>query len=371
VLARARALERSGRDVVHLEIGQPDFPTPRHIRDAAIDALNAGHTGYSPTPGIPELREAIAEHASGLRGIAVGPERIIVTPGAKPLLFYAVNALAGAGDEVIYPDPGFPMYRSLIEHAGARPVPIRLREENAFRFDIDEFRRLVSDRTRLVILNSPENPTGGVLSRSDLEAVAAEARSRGFYVLSDEVYLHFAYDEPFTSVASLPGMLDRTIIVDGFSKTWAMTGWRLGWGVVPPELFATFELYNVNIVSCACTFGQHGAIAAIRGPWEPVEEMIAEFRRRRDFLVDALNALPGVSCVRPRGAFYAFPNITGTGLAADELSRRLLDEAGVATLPGTAFGPAGAGYLRLSYASAFERLEAAVERMGRFLASSS
>ena len=369
VLARAREIEARGREVVHLEIGQPDFPTPPAICEAAIAALRAGKTGYGPSPGLPELREAIAEHAGRLRGVVFRPEQVVVTPGAKPQLFYAINALAGEGDEVIYPDPGFPMYRSLIAHSGARPVPLPLHETNDFRFDREQFRALVTDRTRLVIINSPHNPTGGILAREDLEAVADEARRRGFFVLSDEVYKHFLYDADHESIASLPGMVERTVLVDGFSKSYSMTGWRLGFGVLPPRLAPAFDMYNVNIVSCTCTFVQYGGVEALRGSQEPVEAMVAEFRRRRDYLVGALNELPAVSCVLPRGAFYAFPNVRRTGLASPELARRLLEEASVATLAGNSFGPAGDGYLRLSYANSMENLERAIERIGSFLRS--
>ncbi len=379
VLARARQLESQGRSVVHLEIGQPDFPTPRHICDAAIEAMRAGKTGYGPSPGLPELRRAIAEETSRSRGIPVRPEQVIVTPGAKPILFYAINSLAGEGDEVIYPDPGFPMYSSITAYSGARPVPLTLREERRFRFDPDEFRALLSPRTRLVILNSPHNPTGGILTRSDLEVVAEEARRSDFVVLSDEIYRGIQYEgagegEPAgpgggrdLSITFLPGMAERTVILDGFSKRYSMTGWRLGYGILPDFLTRVFDYYNVNIVSCAATFSQLGALAAIEGSQEPVRAMVEEFRRRRDFLVDGLNRLPGVSCLRPEGAFYVFPNIRGTSLAAAELSRKLLDEAGVAALPGTAFGPAGEGHLRLSYASSLANLSEAIDRIGKFL----
>jgi aspartate aminotransferase len=367
VLSRAREIEASGRQVIHLEIGQPDFPTPANICDAAIAALRAGQTGYGPSQGLPELRAAIAEHAGLLRRLAIPPERVVVAPGAKPLLFYAINALAGPGDEVLLPDPGFPMYASLAAHSGARPVPLPLHEENGFRFDPAQFRGLVNDRTRLVILNSPHNPTGGVLTAEDLEVVAAECRRHRFLVLSDEVYKHFSYDAPFLSIASLPGMAERTIIVDGFSKSYSMTGWRVGYGIVPAELVAAFDLYQVNIISCTCTFNQYGAIEALRGPQDAVRAMVAEFHRRRDFLVRGLNRLPGVTCVLPQGAFYAFPNVRATGIPSPLLARRLLDEAGVAVLAGNSFGPAGDGYLRLSYANSLANLEAAIERMDEFL----
>jgi len=367
ILARARGLESQGRDIVHLEIGQPDFPTPKHICEAAAAALMDGKTGYGPSPGLPELRETIAEHAGKLRGLDFRADQVIVTPGAKPILFYSINSLAGPGDEVIYPDPGFPMYHSLVAHAGAKPVPLPLLEENDFRFDRDQFRSLCSDRTRLMILNSPGNPTGGVLNRRDLETIAEEAQKHDFIVLSDEVYIHFSYDAPFESIAGIPGMADRTILLDGFSKSYSMTGWRIGYGILPPNLVETFDLYNVNIVSCVCTFNQYGALEALRGTQEPVHEMVGEFRRRRDYLVGELNRLPGMSCVLPGGAFYAFPSVRDTGVSSQELANTLLDEAGVATVAGNSFGPAGDGYLRLSYANSMENLRTAMTRMGEYL----
>lgn len=372
VLARAREIEATGRSVVHLEIGQPDFPTPSHICDAAVAAIRDGQTGYGPSPGLPVLREAIARDAGRRRGLSFRKEQVIVTPGGKPVLYYAIHALAGAGDEVIYPDPGFPMYASIARASGATLVPLPLRHERELRFDVDDFRARVSPRTRLVILNSPGNPTGSVLAARDLEAVAEEARKRDFVVLSDEIYSRLVYAPPghvgdFLSIASLPGMAERTIVLDGFSKTYAMTGWRLGYGIVPDPLIEVFDSYNVNIVSCAATFTQLAAVAAIEGPQEPVDAMVREFRRRRDLLVAGLNRLPGVECHLPGGAFYAFPNVRGTGLSSDVLARKLLDDAGVATLSGTAFGPEGDGHLRLSYASSIENLEEALARMERLL----
>jgi len=367
VLRRARELEARGRDIVHLEIGQPDFPTPAHICEAAIRAIRDGHTGYGPSQGLPELREAIARKAGELRGVELEPANVVVAPGAKALLFYTINALAGSGDEVIYPDPGFPAYQSIIAHSGATPVPIALREERGFRFDLDEFRSLLGDRTRLVILNSPHNPTGGVLTRFDLEVIAEEAKRRDLLVLSDEIYLHFCYDAPFETIVKIDGMLERTVLLDGFSKSYSMTGWRLGYVVLPPALVPTFDLYNVNIASCACTFHQKAAVEALRGPQDRVEEMVSEFRRRRDWLVTALDELPGMRCVTPGGAFYAFPNISDTGLSSEALARRLLDEAGVATLAGDSFGRSGNGFVRLSYANSLENLRRAVDRIRDFL----
>lgn len=367
VLRRAQELEAAGREVVHLEIGQPDFPTPAHIRAAAARALDEGHTGYGPSQGLPELRDAIAEKAGELRGLSFSPEEVVVAPGAKALLFYAINALAGPGDEVIYPDPGFPAYQSVIAHSGATPVPLPLREETGFRFDADEFRGLVSDRTRLVILNSPQNPTGGVLEREDLRAVAAAAVENDFRILSDEIYLHFCYDSPFETIASVEEAGERVIIIDGFSKTYSMTGWRLGYALLPPSLVKTFDLYNVNIASCACTFSQHAAVEALRGPQDSVTSMVAEFRERRDYLVEGLNSIRGISCDTPGGAFYAFANITKTGSSSAELASRLLAEAGVAVLSGASFGPCGEGYIRLSYATSMEKLRSGIERMTNLL----
>ncbi len=362
VLAKAKALEAQGKEIIHLEIGEPDFDTPEHIKVAAIKAMREGKTGYCPAAGIRELREAIAADVGARRGLWVSPEEVVVTPGAKPIMYFVITALVDPGDEVIYPDPGFPIYESVIRFVGGRPVPIPLREERKFSFDPDEFRALVNKRTKLVILNSPQNPTGGVLSKAVLEAIAEVAIAHDLSVLSDEVYNNILYEGTFTSMASLPGMRERTVILDGLSKTYAMTGWRLGYGVMPQELARQVERLTINTVSCTSHFSQYGAIAAITGSQEPVAAMVAEFRRRRDFIVDGLNKIKGVRCVMPQGAFYAFPNITGTGFSSKELERRLLEEAGVATLSGTAFGRYGDGYLRLSYANSLENIRRALER---------
>ena len=367
VLARARALEAKGKDVVHLEIGQPDFPTPDAACQAGIRAIQEGQTGYGPTPGLPDLRRAIAKHAGELRGMEIAPEQIIVTPGGKPVLYYVINALAGEGDEVIYPDPAFPMYPSIIAHSGATGVPLRLKESVDFRFDPDEFRRLLSPKTSLIILNSPQNPTGGVLDHETLAVIAEEAIQRDIPVLSDEIYSRILYDEEFQSIASFPGMAERTIILDGFSKTYAMTGWRLGYVIANLELTEIFERYNVNIISCVTTFAQFGAIEALRMDQSPVEEMVAEFHKRRDYLIPALNEINGLQCATPGGAFYAFPNITATGMSSRDFADRLLDEAGVATLDGGSFGAGGEGYIRISYASSMANLEEAVRRIANFL----
>jgi aspartate/methionine/tyrosine aminotransferase len=367
VLVRARALEAQGRSIVHLEIGEPDFQTPRHIVDAAKQALDEGWTHYGPTQGLPELRQAIAEYISSTRGIRVGPERVCVVPGGKPIMFYSMLALLEAGDEVIYPNPSFPIYESMIRYRGATPVPMPLIEARGFSFDLDEFRSKLSPRTKLVILNSPANPTGGVISGEDIAAIAALLRERDVVVLSDEIYSQMSYGKPPVSIASMPGMLDKTIILDGFSKTYAMTGWRMGYGVMPPELVEPVNTLMVNSNSCTASFTQRAGIAALRLSQEPSRAMVAEFRRRRDAFVTALNQIPGVRCALPEGAFYAFPNIEGTGWKSKPLADALLAEAGVACLSGTAFGAYGEGYIRFSYANSMENLMEAARRVGEFL----
>jgi aspartate/methionine/tyrosine aminotransferase len=364
VLRRAQALEAQGRTVIHLEIGEPDFATPPHIVEAGIAALRDGYTHYTPTTGILPLREAIARYVSRTRGIAAGPQEVVVTPGAKPILFFTLLALVEDGDEVIYPDPGFPIYRSMISYVDGVPVPLPLREERGFSFDVADLRRLITPRTRLLILNSPQNPTSGVLSADDLRGIGELCLEHDLLVLSDEIYSRMLYDGlTYQSIASLPGMAERTIIMDGFSKAYAMTGWRLGYGVMPAELAAHMGLLMVNSNSCTAAFTQLAGVAALEGPDEPVQAMVAEFDRRRRAIVDGLNTLPGMTCVLPHGAFYAFPNITGTGLTSVELADYLLQEAGVATLAGSTFGAAGEGYLRLSYANSLENIGEALERM--------
>jgi aspartate/methionine/tyrosine aminotransferase len=363
VLVRARALEAEGREVIHLEIGEPDFDTPGHIVRAAQEALEGGWTHYGPALGQPDLRTAIAKEIADTRGIAVDPRQVVVTPGAKPIMFYTIMALAEPGDEVIYPNPGFPIYESMITFVGATPVPLPLREAKDFRFDPDEFRALVTDRTRLEILNSPANPTGGVLDAADLRAVAEVARERDLVVLADEIYGRILYEGQFASIASLDGMAERTVILDGFSKTYAMTGWRLGYGVFPEWLLPHVDRLIVNSVSCTASFAQRGALAALTGPQDGVARMVEEFRRRRNFVVAGLNRIPGITCRLPLGAFYAFPNITGLGIPSKPLADFLLQDAGVAVLSGTAFGQYGEGYLRLSYANSIENLGKALERI--------
>jgi aspartate/methionine/tyrosine aminotransferase len=363
VLARARALERQGREIIHLEIGEPDFDTPAHIKDAAKQALDAGATHYGPAAGLPEVREAIAKHVAQTRAIDVAPDEVVVTPGAKPIMYFTILALAGAGDEVVYPNPGFPIYESVINFAGATPVAIPLREENGFGFDLDLLERRVSAKTRLIIVNSPQNPTGGVLERDQLERIAAIAVDRQIPVLADEIYRDFLYDGEFVSLTGMPGMKDLTILLDGFSKSYAMTGWRLGYGVMPKALAEHVTRLMVNSASCTASFVQLAGIAALQGDHTPVARMVAEFKRRRDLFVDGLNTLPGVRCARPRGAFYAFPGVTGTRRSSAEVAEKLLTEAGVAALSGTAFGEYGEGYLRFSYANSEANLRKALDRM--------
>lgn len=363
VLARARALEAQGRDIIHLEIGEPDFATPRHIVEAAKQALDEGWTHYGPTLGLPELREAIAAYVCRTRGIRVGPEHVTVVPGGKPIIFFPILALLEPGDEAIYPNPGFPVYESMINFVGATPVPIPLVEERGFSFDLDLLRRKLSPKTKLLILNSPHNPTGGVIPAEDIRAIAELVRDRDLIVLSDEIYTRIFFDEPPLSIATLPGMLEKTIILDGFSKTYAMTGWRLGYGVMPVWLVDAVGKLMVNSNSCTASFTQRAGIAALAGPQDDVERMVAEFRRRRDAFCAGLNTLPGFRCAIPGGAFYAYPNIEGTGLESKALADALLDQAGVACLSGTAFGTYGKGYLRFSVANSYEKLMEAIERM--------
>jgi aspartate/methionine/tyrosine aminotransferase len=367
VLVRARALEAQGRSVVHLEIGEPDFDTPSHIIAAAQDALEAGYTHYGPGAGQPELRQAVAGYLKRWRGLEIDPARVVVTPGGKPIMFFAILALINPGDEVIYPDPGFPIYESMARFVGGKPVPMPLREERRFRFDPDEFRSLVTDRTRLIIINSPHNPTGSVLTRADLKVVADVARERNIVILSDEIYSRILYTGQHESIATLDGMLDRTIILDGWSKTWAMTGWRLGFGVFPAELVPHVERLISNSVSCTASFAQQAAIAALDGPQESVARMLDEFTARRSAIVAGLNELPGVHCLEPEGAFYAFPNITETGYTSRDLADRLLQEAGVACLSGTAFGDYGEGFIRFSYANNLANIHLALDRMRQLL----
>jgi aspartate aminotransferase len=370
VLAKAKALEAEGREIIHLEIGEPDFETPAHVVEAGCRALRDGYTNYTPTAGIPELREAIAEDVALSRGIAVRPEQVVVTPGGKPIMFFAILALVDEGDEVLLPNPAFPIYESMVNFVGGKPVFVPLRQENGFRFDPEEFEANLSERTRLVILNSPANPTGGVLTADDMTTLAGILRERpGVYVLSDEIYSRLHYTGDFASITEHEGLGPdgRTIILDGFSKTYAMTGWRLGYGVMPPDLAEQVAKLQVNSNSCTSAATQHAGLAALGGPQDAVAGMLTEFRARRDQIVDGLNRLPGVECITPQGAFYAFPRITGTGYPAGKLADMLLDEAGVACLSGTAFGRYGEGHLRLSYANSRENIGRALDRMNELL----
>jgi aspartate/methionine/tyrosine aminotransferase len=367
VLARARELEGQGRDVIHLEIGEPDFDTPAHIAQAAWTAIQAGETHYCASAGIPEFRAVIAEELSRTRGVAVDPARVLVGNGAKPLIFFTILAVCEAGDEVVYPDPGFPIYESAIRWAGGTPVPLPLHESSGFSFDVDELRARLTDRTKLVIFNSPQNPTGGVVPAADLEAAAAAIGDTSAWVLSDEVYSRLLYGDEFASIATVPEMLERTVLLDGLSKTYAMTGWRCGYAAVPERLVEPLSRFFVNATSCVPPFIQHAGIAALTGPQDAVDAMQAEFRARRDLLVAGLGGLPGVRCELPRGAFYAFPNVSGVPLGADELASRLLEEAGVAVLAGSAFGAVGADHLRISYANSREHLDEALDRMAGLL----
>jgi aspartate/methionine/tyrosine aminotransferase len=367
--ARARELEAQGRSIVHLELGEPDFDTPANVREAAKRALDEGATHYAPFAGIPELRAAIAEDVAARKGFATSPERVFVTVGGKGVMLYAILGLVDPGDEVIVPDPGYPIYTSLTRFVDATPVSLPIRQANGFRIDVDELASLVTRRTTLLVLNSPANPTGGVLTRAEIERIAELALRHDLVVLSDEIYSRIVYDDAeHISIASLPGMADRTIVLDGFSKTYAMTGWRLGYAIVPEALAVAYGRLIINTISCAPTFVQRGAVEALRGPQDPVTAMVAEFRTRRDQVVEGLNAIPGIVCARPSGAFYAFPDVSGTGFDGHRLSEALLADAGVCVLPGTAFGQVGRDHVRISYATSPENLAEAARRIRDFLA---
>ena len=369
MLARAQALEATGREIIHLEIGQPDVPTFDNVAQAGIRAIQEGHTRYNPPAGLPALREAIAEDVGRRRGIAVRPSQVVVGPGAKPALLFPTLALVRPGDEAIYPDPGFPTYSAMIGVAGGVPVPVPLREEENFSFDLTVFDRVVSDRTRLIILNSPSNPTGGVLPMPALERIADAAQRHDIWILSDEIYTRLVFDGvTVPTIASLPGMAERTVICDGFSKTYAMTGWRLGFGIMPEALAERVTLLLTHSIGCTATFTQYAGLEALTGPQDQVEAVVAKYQRRRDVLVDGLNAIPGLQCRRPQGAFYAFPNVSAFGRTSDWLADYLLEEAGVAVLPGTAFGEAGEGYLRLCFANSMQNIHIALERIAAALA---
>ncbi|MDZ7860200.1 MAG: pyridoxal phosphate-dependent aminotransferase [Candidatus Krumholzibacteriota bacterium] len=361
VLSKANKMESEGREIIHLEIGEPDFDTPRNIIDAAIKALNDGFTHYGPSAGLPETRKVFADFISKDRGVDIGPENIVVTPGAKPILFFSILALVDAGDEVIYPNPGFPIYESVINFVGGKPVPIPLREEKEFSFDLDEMKDLVNEKTKLIILNSPHNPTGGSLTPDDMKGIAELAVEYDAWILSDEVYSKMVYDGDHVSIYDYPEVMDRTILLEGHSKTYAMTGWRLGYASMPEELAAQIAKIQTNSNSCTSTFIQKAGVEAVTGPQDESKKMMAEFKARRDMFVEGLNEIPGFKCLKPKGAFYVFPNITGTGKKSKEIEEYLLDEAGVAGLSGTSFGSYGEGYLRFSYANSQKNLKRALE----------
>ena len=366
VLAKAKALEKQGKDVVHLEIGEPDFDTPKNVKEAAIKALGAGYTHYGPSAGIPELRETIAQYISKTRGIKADPDEVVVTPGAKPIMFFSILALVNPGEEVLYPNPGFPIYESVVNFVGAKPVPIPLKEENDFRLDPEYVKEKITKKTKMIILNSPENPTGGVLTRDDLKAIADCIADRDdVLVLSDEIYSRIVYEGTHESIASLSGMKEKTIILDGFSKTYAMTGWRLGYGVMRKDLAQKVAQLQTNSNSCTCTFTQMAGIEALKGSQAEPERMDAEFKKRREVIVSGLNNIKGITCKKPRGAFYVFPNITRTGMDCRKLGDHLLYNAGVAVLPGTSFGKYGEGYLRLSFANSIENIKKALDRISK------
>ncbi len=363
VAARARALEAQGKPIIHLEIGEPDFDTPSNVRQAACEALDQGYTHYSGSTGIPELRETIAKYAGGKRGLKFDPENVVVTPGAKPIMFYTIMALIEPGDEVIYPNPGFPIYESMINFLGGVAVPLQLSENRDFRVNLDELRNKVSSKTRLIIINSPQNPTGGVLTYDDLKQIADIAVQNNIVVLADEIYSEIIYSGEHHTIMSFPGMMERTVLLDGFSKTFAMTGWRMGYGVFPGEMVPHISRLIINSVSCTSTFSQRAAIAALTGPRDEINKMLEAFASRRDLMYEGLNKIPGLRCNRPQGAFYAFPNITDTGLDSRAYADYLLREADVAVLPGTSFGEFGEGYIRISFANSAENLTEAMRRI--------
>ncbi|MEK6843547.1 MAG: pyridoxal phosphate-dependent aminotransferase [Candidatus Micrarchaeota archaeon] len=363
VLAKAKALEAQGRKIVHLEIGEPDFDTPQNIKDAAIKAINENYTHYGPSNGLPDARKAVAEYSGKLRGIDVSPDEVVITPGGKPIMYFAIIATINPGDEVIYPNPGFPIYESMINFVGGKAVPLHLKEENHFSFRPADLEKLVTKKTKMIILNSPANPTGGIMEKSDIEGVAEIAKKYNLWVLSDEIYSRILYDKKHFSIASIPGMKERTIILDGFSKTYAMTGWRLGYGIMNTTIAQHITRLMTNSNSCTASFTQMAGAEALRGPQDSVDKMVLEFRKRRDLIVSGLNKIPGISCITPHGAFYAFPNISKLGKKSKEVSDFLLNEAGVACLPGTSFGSFGEGYLRFSYANSADNINFALAKI--------
>ena len=368
VLAKARLLEAEGMDVVHLEIGEPDFDTPENVVKAGIEALGGGYTHYGPSPGLPEVRERIAQEISQTRRISVSRDNVVITPGGKPIMFFIMLALVEQGDEVLYPNPGFPIYESMINFAGGEPVPMRLHESRDFNIDISEVAAQVTPRTKLMIINSPNNPCGSVIDKEDLKALADMAVENDIILLSDAIYSRFIYEGEHHSITAFPGMLERTVILDGFSKTYAMTGWRAGYGVMPLELVEPISRLVTNSVSCTASFTQMAILEAMNGPQDDANAMVAEFKKRRDIIVNGLNQIPGIRCAMPNGAFYVLPNIEGTGMSSRDFADRLLQEAGVASLAGESFGEYGKGYVRFSFANSTENIEKALERIGKFVA---
>ena len=367
VLVRAQQLERAGREIVHLEIGEPDFPTADHIIEAGARALREGWTHYGPSAGLPQLREAVAEEVARRRGIPVDPSQVVITPGGKPIMFFSILALVDRGDEVVYPNPGYPIYESMINFAGGRATPYGFREDHDFDVDVGQIIDKITDRTRLLILNSPQNPTGGVIPRAALAELARAVTDRDLFILSDEIYSRLIYEGEHASIAQFPGLAERTIILDGFSKTYAMTGWRLGYGVMPADLAQQVTKLQTNATSCTASFTQVAGVAALRGDQSGVDAMREEFRRRRSVIVEGMNRIPGFRCRQPQGAFYVFPNITGTGRDSKTLANALLNEAGVACLSGTAFGAWGEGYLRFSFANSVENIQKALDWIGEWV----
>ena len=368
VLAKARALEKQGKDIVHLEIGEPDFDTPKNIKEAAVKAINAGYTHYGPSAGLPDFRETIAQYVSKTRGIKAEADEVVVTPGAKPIMFFSILALVNPGDEVLYPNPGFPIYESMINFVDAKPVPIPLPEENDFRLEPEFIKRHVTKKTKLIILNYPENPTGGIVTKEDLKVIADCIADRDdVFVLADEIYSRIIYEGKHESIASLPGMKDKTILLDGFSKTYAMTGWRLGYGVMRKDIAQKVAQLMTNSNSCTCSFTQMAGIEALKGPQTEPEKMVAEFKKRREVIVSGLNDIKGITCKKPHGAFYVFPNIKGTGMDCRKLGDHLLYNAGVAALAGTCFGKYGEDHLRLSFANSVENIQKALDRIAKGL----
>ncbi|MGQ9472464.1 MAG: pyridoxal phosphate-dependent aminotransferase [Candidatus Caldatribacteriaceae bacterium] len=363
VLAKVKKLEKTGKSIIHLEIGEPDFDTPDNVKEKAITAIREGHTYYVPSAGIDELREAVCEYMRRTRGVEVTPDEVVIAPGAKPVIFLSFLLLLEEGDEVIYPNPGFPAYRSIIDFVGAKSVPLHLREENDFRIDVDELRRLVTKKTKMIVLNSPNNPTGSVLLWEDMEAIARLAQEEDLLVFTDEVYSEIIYDHNHVSILQFPGMKERTVLLDAFSKSFAMTGWRLGYAVLPRQWALFLSLLITNSNSCTCTFTQIAGVEALLNSDASVKVMSAEFRRRRDFLVERMAKIEGLKFVKPQGAFYVFPNIASFGLSSSQMAQYLLEEAGVAVLPGTAFGEFGEGYIRISFSNSLENLALAMDRI--------